>query len=273
MLVASSVLVVVFVGGFVFGLFLFFADFFPALFEGFPGEKSIGHAGVVLAFFEEDLIDLDAIAFAGDLKRRLDAIHGVVVGIVFDFRAAHAGIGVARVGDFAHGKMGGARDGDAEGAVVAINQFDPIGFLVIDYVQTAVAKNHAGFVNAVAKNIVDVLLGVFLKSSDVRDSGFGNSAAIEAPAFVAIVDVNDVALGEIFDAVFVGRLGKILESFKTIQFAGMAKLAEAAGAGEVMHVQVGRAAERINGLLQDLLGSGGALLWEHDFLILGSGSW
>src|ERR1700679_1256870 len=97
------VLVVVLVSRLFFGFLFFLAYFFPAFIEGFFGEKLGRHAGVVIEFVEEHLIDFDAVALAGDLERRLDTIDRMVVGVVFDFFAAHAGIGVAGVDDFANG--------------------------------------------------------------------------------------------------------------------------------------------------------------------------
>src|SRR5580693_2119554 len=98
---AGSVLVVVVLAGLVFGLFVFFADFFPAFVQGFLGEERVGDIGVVLATVEENLVDLDSVALASDLKGRLDAVHRMVIRIVFDFVGAHARIGVARIDDFA----------------------------------------------------------------------------------------------------------------------------------------------------------------------------
>ena len=76
--------------------------------------------GVVIALIEEDLIHLHAVAFAGDLKKRLDAIDRVVIGIELNFLGAHARVGVARVHCFADGQVSVASDGDADGAIVAI---------------------------------------------------------------------------------------------------------------------------------------------------------
>src|SRR3984957_14307522 len=248
MLVASSVLVVVFVAGIVFGLFVFFADFFPAFVEGFLGEERVGDAGVVLILVEENLV----------------AVDGMVVRVVFDFLVAHAGVGVARVHDFAYGQVGGAGDGDAEGAVIAIHQLDPIGFLVVHHVETGVTKNHPGFVDTMAENIVYVFLGVFLKGGEVGDGGFGDAATIQLPAFIAVKDGDNIALGKIFGAVFQRRLCIVNEMSEAVEFTGMSELAEAALAGDVMDIQIDRAAKSVNGLLQDGLGFCGALLGEQN---------
>src|ERR1700683_4427160 len=195
MLVASSVLVVVFVAGVVLGRFFFFADFFPSLIQGFLGKERVRDAGVVLKLVEENLVDLDAIAFAGDLIRGLDAIDGVIVRVVLDFLGAHASVGVARVHDFAHGQVRGACDGDAERAIVAIDQLDPVGFLVVHHVQTGVTENHPLLMDAMAEYIVDVLLGVFLKRGEICDGGFRDAAAVRLPAFIAVVNRDDLPLG------------------------------------------------------------------------------
>src|SRR5271154_786161 len=261
---AKLVLVVVLAAGIVFGWFFFFAYFFPAFFEGFLGEHGVGDAGVVLILVEENLVDLDAVAFTRDLVGGLDAADGVVVRIVFDFLGAHAGIGVARVDDLAHGEVGAAGDGDAEGAIVAIPQLNPIGFLVVHHVQAAVTENHPKLVNATAENIVYVFLGVFLIGGEVGDGRFGDAATIEFPAFVAVEDGDDVALGKIFGAVFQRRLGIVNKMAEAIEFAGVSELAEAADTRDIMDVEIGGAAKRVNGLLQDGLGFRGALLGEQD---------
>src|SRR5271168_598227 len=265
---AKLVLVVVLVAGIVFGWFFFFADFFPALFEGFFGEHGVGDAGVVLILVEENLVDLDAVAFTRDLIWGLNAADGMVVRIVFDFLGAHAGIGVARVHDLAHGEVGAAGDGDAEGAIVAIHQLNPIGFLVVHHVQAAVTENHPRFVDATAENIVYVFLGVFLIGGEVGDGRFGDAAAIEFPPFVAVEDRDDVALGKIFGAIFEWRLGVVLEMSETVEFAGVSELADAPNAGDIMDIQIRRATERVNGLLQDRFGFRGALLGEQDGIVV-----
>ena len=55
-----------------------------------------------------------------------------------------------------------------------------------------------------------------------------------------------------------------MKCLEAVQFAGVPELAEAADAGDVVDIQIRRAAERVNGLLQDRLGLRGALLGEQD---------
>ena len=88
-----------------------------------------------------------------------------------------------------------------------------------------------------------------------------------APALVAVIHGDDVALGKIFGAVFERRLGVINKGFKAVQIAGVSELAEAAFAGDVVDIQVGWAAQAVNRLLEQLLGFGGALRGQHDFIL------
>ena len=48
-------------------------------------------------------------------------------------------------------------------------------------------------------------LDVFLELGDVALGRFGDAAAIELPSFVAVEDLNDVALGKIFLPLLIGR--------------------------------------------------------------------
>src|ERR1039458_6285127 len=75
---------------FVFVVLLFFFRFFladlgRALVERFFGEERIGDIRVVLARVEENLEELDAVAFASNLERRLYPGKRMVIREIFDF--------------------------------------------------------------------------------------------------------------------------------------------------------------------------------------------
>src|ERR1017187_7819811 len=102
--------VFVFVVLVVFVLLLFFFRFFladlgPALVERFFGEERIGDIRVVLARVEENLEELDAVAFASNLERRLYPGKRMVIREIFDFLGFHLCLGIARVDDFADGQV------------------------------------------------------------------------------------------------------------------------------------------------------------------------
>src|ERR1700691_5264890 len=150
--------------------------------------------------------------------------------------------------------MRAARNRDAESAIFAVDQFDPITFLVVDDIEAAVAKNHSGFMNAVAQYVVDVLLGVFLRRGHVRDRRFGDAAPIQIPALVAVADFDDVALGQIFGAIFVRRNGDVDNLGVSAELAGMVKLAEFGFDSDVFYVEVSGTAQTGDGRLQNLFG-------------------
>src|SRR5207302_8354326 len=83
---------------------------------------------------------------------------------------------------------------------------------------------------------------------------------VHAPPLVAIVNVDDVALLGVFGAVFVRQFAEIVEWRVAGQIAGVPKQREAACAFGVAHPQIGLAAQRGDGLLEQRLGFGGALL-------------
>src|ERR1039458_580504 len=110
--IGGSVVLVVFVFValvvlvFVFLLFLFhffLADLGPALVERFFGEERIGDIRVVLACVEENLEELDAVAFASNLERRLYPGKRMVIREVLDLLGLHLCLGIARIDDFAEG--------------------------------------------------------------------------------------------------------------------------------------------------------------------------
>src|SRR5271170_4537504 len=122
--------------------------------------------------------------------------------------------------------MSVACDGDADGAIVAVHHFDPIGFLVVHDVQATVTENHPGLVDAMAENIVYVLLDVFLKGGEIGNGGFGDAATIQSPALVAVEYIDDVALGKILRTVFERRLGIINGLPEAIEVSGVSELAD-----------------------------------------------
>src|ERR1700685_3052831 len=103
------------VGFFFVADFVFLRDLGPAVVQRLFGEERVGHAGVVVAGVEEDLVNLDAVALAGDLKRRLDSVEGMEVRIVFDFAGFEARGRIARFDRFADRQVRIVGEGEAGG--------------------------------------------------------------------------------------------------------------------------------------------------------------
>src|ERR1700722_4994336 len=114
--------------------------------------------------------------------------------------------------------------------------------------------------NPVAQDVVDILGGIFLTGGDVGHGGFRDAPAIEAPAFVAIANFDDVALRQILGAVFIGRNGDVENFYGAMRFAAVVELAEVGLNRDVFYVEVGGPAQAGNGLLQNFVSRGGTLV-------------
>src|SRR5262249_41384586 len=101
--------------------------------------------------------------------------------------------------------MGGAINGQTEVALLGIDNFDPIDCFQIDDVGSGEAKNHARFFKAHAKQIVDVSLGLLLKVGDGDGTQLGNSALVEGPSFVAVIEVDDDSFFREIGAAGIGK--------------------------------------------------------------------
>ncbi len=138
--------------------------------------------------------------------------------------------------------MSGTSEGDPNRAILVVDNLDPVRFLEVDHIGASVAEDHVRLVDAMTQDIVDVDLDVFLEPGHVARCGFRDAPAIENPAFVAVENVDEVALRHVFLAIFEGRLFVVYELREPVQIAGVAELAQLAGAGDVMDVQIRLAA-------------------------------
>src|SRR5271156_1065500 len=208
-------------------LFLFFdrllANLSPALVERFLGEERIGGIGVEFTFLDEHLIDFLAVALAGHLKRLRDAANRMIVGIILGGLAAHARAGIASDHYFAQRQMRGLRESNANRAIVVVHKLDPVGFFQVHHVGAQVAQNRSRLFPAIAQHIVDINFYFFLERGDRNLVRIADSAAIEHPTLIAILNFDDVALRQIFAAIFVGELLVIDKIFVTHQLAAVAE--------------------------------------------------
>ena len=160
------------------------------------------------------------------------------------------------------------RKRDADRAIVAINHFDPVCLLQVHDVRSAVPQDHARLVAAVAQNVVEILLNLFLEVGDVGPRRFAHAAAVQIPTLVAVVNLDDILLRKIFLALLERRLRIINELSKPGDFARMIELANPARARHIVDVQVGVTAERLDGLIENLPGLRGALLRHQKLIVL-----
>src|ERR1700728_262107 len=252
--------------------FVFVGDLGPAVIERLFCEQGVGEAGVVVAYVEEDLIDLAAVAFAGDLKWRLDAVDGMEIRVVFDFGGLEARSWVPRFDDLANRQVRVVRKRNSDRAIVAVDQLDPLCLHQIHHIGAAVTKDDVFFVNAVAENVVDVFLYVFLVIGEIGLRRVADAAAIQVPAFVAVEDGNNIVLRKVLLALFVRRLRVVDKLAESGRFAGMIERADAARAGDVFDVKVGAAAERLHGLFDQLARFCLTLLGHEVLIVLRRGN-
>src|SRR5215469_3929989 len=153
--------------------------------------------------------------------------------------------------------MGGAIDSQAKVALLGIDNFDPIDSFQIDDVGSGEAKNHAGFFEAHAKQIVDVSLGLLLKVGDGDGTELGNSALVESPSLVAVIEVDDNSLFGEIGAAGIGKSPIDSDIGIAGKFTVVAESRQAAFAIALADVEVSGTAQSVNQLLKDLLGLGG----------------
>src|SRR6202035_888296 len=111
-----------------------------------------------------------------------------------------------------------------------------------------VAKNQTAIVHPVTQYGVHVGVVGFLIIGHVLGGHVRDTAAIERPALFPGIQIDDIALGSVLHAIFVGHVPVIVELHIADHAAGVLKLRGAAFAIGVAHVQIGIAAERGNGL-------------------------
>src|SRR5579875_1180418 len=150
--------------------------------------------------------------------------------------------------------MRGPVKSDANHAIIAVRQFDPIGLFELHDIRSRIPENHSGFVDAMPQNVVDVFQVVLLELLKIGRGGVGDAAAIQHPSLLPVIDFNNVALGQVLLPFFVGRYRVINEFAETAHVAGMIELTDVAGAGDVAIINVGATTESIDRLLQDLFG-------------------
>src|ERR1700734_2290029 len=126
----------------------------------------------------------------------------------------------------------------------------------VHHVGPAIAENHIRLVDSMPDNIVNVRLHVFLIAREVARARLGDATAVEIPALISVSHLNDIPLGKIFLAILERGVGDcvVLEVCISIELTGMAELAYASGATDVMNVQVCSATQPFNSLLQNFLG-------------------
>ena len=120
------------------------------------------------------------------------------------------------------------------------------------------------------EDIVDVFLHVFLILREFTGACFANAAAIQIPAFVTVSHLDDIALGNIFLAIFErgARDCEVLEVSIAVEFTGMPELAQASATSDVMNAQVCGASQPLYRLLQNFFGFRRALRRHHHFGLL-----
>ena len=101
--------------------------------------------------------------------------------------------------------MRGSGDRDANRAIVRIDELDPVRLLQVDDIRAAVTEDHAGLVNPVAKDIVDIDFIALHEIDQIDLRSLRDAAAIEFPSFVAVVHLDDIAFGEVLLALLVRR--------------------------------------------------------------------
>src|ERR1700723_3568052 len=257
---------------FLFLLFLFLdgllPDLRPALVQRFLCEKSVRRIGIEFTFFDEDLIDFLAVALARHLKRLRHTADRMIIGIIFDGFAAHARARIASDYDFSQRQMRGLRKSNANRAIVAVHDLDPVRFLQVHHVGSEITQNRSLFLPAIAQHIIDVDFQFFLKVGNGNLIRITDAAAIQHPSFVAALYLNNVSFRQVFAAVFVGEFFVVDKFFVTHQFAAVAERAFAPFASSVAHGQIIAAAQSFDGFLNKFLRLRGALLRHHDFGLL-----
>src|ERR1700690_3286435 len=188
----------------------------------------------------------------------------MVIGEKLDLLGDITSVRIAALNDFAEGQVGLPLESNANSAIIRIDHLNPVNPVQIHYVHSRVTKNHAVFVDAILKNIEEILSDIVLKAGQVCHGRLGNTSAVKRPAFVPVINIDQVVLRKVLGSIHGGGLDVIDERLKTVQFTGMAELTGPASAGHIANVQISAAAQRIDGLLNQLLGLRPTLLRHQD---------
>jgi hypothetical protein len=108
-------------------------------------------------------------------------------------------------------------------------------------------------VNAVPQDVPEIFLHAFLEANQVGRGRFGHPSAVERPALVRVINLNNVPLREVLRSRHVRRFDIILKSFESFHLARMPELAQAPAARHVPHIQIRASAHGLDCLLQQLL--------------------
>src|ERR1700687_2138634 len=189
--------------------------------------------------------------------------------------------------------MSGTVNGKTELAVLAVGQLDPLHLLQVHRCVAAEADGQARLLEAQPQQIVDVALHLLLEIADGGGGQFADSAAIESPAVVTVVESDDdaaaskiqsveadqrsedriAAFADVFRAVFV-RIATVMSKLDIARrLAIVAKKYAAAPGLAFSDFRITRPAQRVDQIGKNLLALGDALLRHHGIGILGGSAW
>src|ERR1043165_9580959 len=244
------------------------AHLLKALVQRALGKKIWREIRIVGTRIVECLEHSTVIACARNLQGRRDSIQRVIVCVGSNFIDSFAAYLILCNHDEPNHQVSVPRDRDPESELTAVPQLDPVHRLEVDQIRSPVAVHHPFFIQTIAKKILRVFQQLLAKIVNLVSRLFAPPVVVHGPALVTVENVDDVSFFTEVSTVLIRVAPVLFELHVGGQIIVMAELRSPSRTLQLVNMQIGRPAHRIEHLRKDLFCFAGAGFRHHGVRIL-----